>query len=282
MRSILKYTAALTIGSMVSGALGQGIVRAMADNRSGGISVGANIPPSDPHEASYSVVPGQNDFDPFSFFFEEGDARTNCSFTNAFATLTHRSQFTNLVAGNVCRGFRSRTSGSGLVNVSPCGAGDPTFANLGDNVSQVLRIENAPANGQPMRVMGSAGAAGGASVQVRIIRPNGTDLLNLTSGFVNSVVNLSNGDYTITGGISNGNASLTTVGSSNRSASWSVGFWKECSGDLNGDGTITLDDLAVLLSAFGANNQGDVDLNGVTDIQDLAFLLAAFGTTCTN
>ncbi len=282
MRTTLKIAATMTIGSMASMAFGQAVVRAMSDNRSGNISVQANAPQGDPREAGYNVDPGQNEFDPFDFLLTETDGRQGCTTTNATATIDHESRFTAMGAGNVCRGFRGRTSTVGTVNVSACGAGNSTFANFGDNISQVLRIENAPANGVPMRVMGTAAAAGGASVQIRIIRPNGTNLLNLSSGAVNAVVNLPNGEYTISGGISNGSTSRSTVGTGSRSASWSVGFWKECRGDLNGDGAITLDDLTLLLSAFGANNQGDVDGNGSTDIQDLAFLLGAFGTTCNN
>ncbi|RMF75928.1 MAG: hypothetical protein D6744_12895, partial [Planctomycetota bacterium] len=55
-------------------------------------------------------------------------------------------------------------------------------------------------------------------------------------------------------------------------------------GDLNGDGTVGLTDLAILLSDFDCTAPpscaGDVDGDGDTDLTDLAKLLANFDTTC--
>lgn len=60
-----------------------------------------------------------------------------------------------------------------------------------------------------------------------------------------------------------------------------------CPGDVNGDGTVNLNDLAALLSAFGSstgdptfNLGADFDSNGTIDLSDLAVLLAAFGEDC--
>jgi hypothetical protein len=60
-----------------------------------------------------------------------------------------------------------------------------------------------------------------------------------------------------------------------------------CPGDVNGDGTVDLADLAALLSAFGAatgdpefNAAADFDANGSIDLSDLATLLSAFGQDC--
>lgn len=58
----------------------------------------------------------------------------------------------------------------------------------------------------------------------------------------------------------------------------------DCAGDLDGDGTVSLSDLATLLANFGASgvtpDQGDLDGDQDVDLGDLAALLAAFGTTC--
>ncbi|MBI5866486.1 MAG: hypothetical protein HZB38_18610 [Planctomycetes bacterium] len=59
----------------------------------------------------------------------------------------------------------------------------------------------------------------------------------------------------------------------------------DCPGDLDGDLAIGLQDLANLLSNFGAATgamyeDGDLDGDGDVDLQDLANLLATFGTTC--
>jgi hypothetical protein len=48
-------------------------------------------------------------------------------------------------------------------------------------------------------------------------------------------------------------------------------------GDLNGDGSVQLDDLQTLLLAFGIDAGGDLDCDGDTDIGDLGRLLANFG-----
>ncbi len=59
--------------------------------------------------------------------------------------------------------------------------------------------------------------------------------------------------------------------------------FQPCAGDLDGNRTVGLSDLAILLSHFGeAGGAADGDLNrdGNVDLSDLALLLGAFGTTC--
>ena len=51
----------------------------------------------------------------------------------------------------------------------------------------------------------------------------------------------------------------------------------ECSGDLDGDGDSDLDDLLLVLGAFGVNNGGDADGDGDTDLDDLLIVLGDFG-----
>lgn len=58
-----------------------------------------------------------------------------------------------------------------------------------------------------------------------------------------------------------------------------------CPSDLDGDGTIGLQDLAILLAHFGQIGdalpaEGDLDADGNVDLQDLASLLSQFGGTC--
>ncbi|RMF83121.1 MAG: hypothetical protein D6744_05305 [Planctomycetota bacterium] len=60
-----------------------------------------------------------------------------------------------------------------------------------------------------------------------------------------------------------------------------------CAGDVDTDGAVTLTDLAMLLSSFGACDgdaaylpAGDSDNNGCVDLGDLQSLLANFDTTC--
>jgi hypothetical protein len=56
-----------------------------------------------------------------------------------------------------------------------------------------------------------------------------------------------------------------------------------CPGDLNGDGSVDVQDLAALLSGFGAPGgpaQGDIDGDGVVTLQDLALLLSQFSQPC--
>jgi len=58
----------------------------------------------------------------------------------------------------------------------------------------------------------------------------------------------------------------------------------DCPGDVDGDGTVGLSDLAALLSHFGMTGttaaDGDLDGDGDVDLADLAGLLSRFGTTC--
>ena len=56
-----------------------------------------------------------------------------------------------------------------------------------------------------------------------------------------------------------------------------------CTGDVDGDRTVSIQDLAALLARFGQSQPGIIgDLNGdaVVDISDLSILLAAFGMSC--
>lgn len=63
------------------------------------------------------------------------------------------------------------------------------------------------------------------------------------------------------------------------------GWYKQCRGDLNGDGFVNLQDLAQLLAYYGTpsgatQGQGDMDGDGDVDLSDLAALLALYGTQC--
>ena len=46
--------------------------------------------------------------------------------------------------------------------------------------------------------------------------------------------------------------------------------------DFNGDGVVDLDDLLILLQAYGVDTGGDIDADGDTDLSDLAALLGSF------
>jgi len=60
-----------------------------------------------------------------------------------------------------------------------------------------------------------------------------------------------------------------------------------CVGDVDGDGQVAIDDLALELAAFGSCSEmstyqplGDFDGNGCNDMADLAQLLSRFGERC--
>jgi hypothetical protein len=53
-----------------------------------------------------------------------------------------------------------------------------------------------------------------------------------------------------------------------------VDFFGLCRGDLNADGVVDTEDLAILLAAYGADDGGDLDADGDTDLADLAYLLS--------
>jgi len=48
-------------------------------------------------------------------------------------------------------------------------------------------------------------------------------------------------------------------------------------GDLDGDGNVDLNDLAILLASYGVDAGGDIDGDGDTDLADLAILLIHYG-----
>ena len=53
-----------------------------------------------------------------------------------------------------------------------------------------------------------------------------------------------------------------------------------CDGDLDGDLIVGLDDLLIVLGAFGIDDGGDVDGDGTTGLDDLLTVLGNFGTNC--
>lgn len=71
----------------------------------------------------------------------------------------------------------------------------------------------------------------------------------------------------------------------------SGGFWAgaggppSCTGDLNHDGQVGVDDLAIFLSNYGVASgadpdDGDLDHDGDIDLQDMATMLSAYGSSC--
>ena len=82
-----------------------------------------------------------------------------------------------------------------------------------------------------------------------------------------------------------GLSDLSTNGAAEASFDFTLVLTLVCPTDLDGDGSVDLTDLTILLSNFGtaanANPQdGDVDGDGDVDLNDLAVLLSNFGSLC--
>ncbi|MBI5863229.1 MAG: Ig-like domain-containing protein [Planctomycetes bacterium] len=80
-------------------------------------------------------------------------------------------------------------------------------------------------------------------------------------------------------------ASIRLDGEITSDAVYSFRVHKNCPGDLDGDWTVSLSDLTVMLSHFGTASgatpaDGDLDGDSDVDLSDLALLLAAFGAAC--
>ncbi len=78
---------------------------------------------------------------------------------------------------------------------------------------------------------------------------------------------------------------VTLPGGASAEATITIDYGQPCPADLDGDDSIGLSDLAVLLSNFGMTSgaqpaDGDLDGDGDVDLTDLAGLLAVFGTPC--
>jgi hypothetical protein len=97
------------------------------------------------------------------------------------------------------------------------------------------------------------------------------------------------GDFELSGTIGQPDAGVMTGGD----LTLAGGFWPgvgaaggaPCPGDLNGDSTVDLSDLAQLLANYGvtsgaAYEDGDLDGDGDVDLADLAILLGLYGTVC--
>ena len=53
-----------------------------------------------------------------------------------------------------------------------------------------------------------------------------------------------------------------------------------CSEDIDGNGTVNIDDLLLVIGDFGGSGPADVDSNGIVDIDDLLLVISAFGSAC--
>jgi len=88
---------------------------------------------------------------------------------------------------------------------------------------------------------------------------------------VSSAVNAGYWDETTDGGLIMANALLFAAAQGG----------DDCPADLDGNNSIDLDDLNLVLSNFGTSNpEGDTDGNGVVDLDDLNAVLTAFGSSC--
>ncbi|MFI4853551.1 MAG: M12 family metallo-peptidase, partial [Phycisphaerales bacterium JB065] len=89
---------------------------------------------------------------------------------------------------------------------------------------------------------------------------------------------------TIVANVVAGQQYLIRVGGYNASNSGTgnllVQCGSSCSGDLDGNGSIDLADLNLVLANFGGGTGGDANGDGNTDLADLNIVLAAFGTDC--
>ena len=54
----------------------------------------------------------------------------------------------------------------------------------------------------------------------------------------------------------------------------------DCPGDLNGDRSVTVEDILAVLDSFNLNEQGDANGDGQTDVSDLLVVIAEFGNSC--
>jgi hypothetical protein len=52
----------------------------------------------------------------------------------------------------------------------------------------------------------------------------------------------------------------------------------DCTGDLDGNGEVGVDDLLAVIATYQQNDDGDCDGDGDTDVDDLLLLIAAWGT----
>jgi photosystem II stability/assembly factor-like uncharacterized protein len=89
-----------------------------------------------------------------------------------------------------------------------------------------------------------------------------------------------------------GDLQIDTTANTITAGTYGRGAWRKelpaesvCIGDFDGDGGVTLADLAILLAHFGTTGgaafaDGDNDADGDVDLQDLASTLAVFGSVC--
>ena len=54
----------------------------------------------------------------------------------------------------------------------------------------------------------------------------------------------------------------------------------DCVADLDNFGSVDIEDLLVLIGAWGTSD-GDCDADGDTDIEDLLYLIGSWGNSCT-
>jgi hypothetical protein len=53
-----------------------------------------------------------------------------------------------------------------------------------------------------------------------------------------------------------------------------------CPEDIDGNGTVSIDDLLLLLGNFNGSGVGDVDGNGIVNVDDMLLVIGAWNTSC--
>ena len=50
-----------------------------------------------------------------------------------------------------------------------------------------------------------------------------------------------------------------------------------CEGDVNGDGSVTVEDILIAIAQFGQSGEGDVNDDNIVDTNDLLVIIASWG-----
>lgn len=247
-------------------------MRASCDNRQG-TTFADVVDTSDPTQSGYNIDPSQiyQNLNNFSYPVSQ-NVGTNLSAAN----LTVNSRFIGTNPGTRITGFVSDANGS----ASATRTSTNTQARSQNIINVCMDLSGASTTTPSLWRYVGAVTTNGSTGFSRLVAPNGTNIVNITTGSVNQVVRLTtNGQYQVRAEFDTTTINQSANGTTTRTAT--VRGSLVCIADFNASGTITSQDIFDFLAAwFGSNLSADSNLSGTVTVQDVFDFLNVWFTGC--
>jgi hypothetical protein len=267
-----RVLSVLALSLLAASAAHAQTMRATCDNRAGGCFADV-IDSSDPTQFDYNVDPSEI-YRTFSAINETVTQNVGSNLSSAFISVNSRflgaspaTRITGFIMDNICHAQVSRVN-------------TPVRAFSNDSTAFCFNVSGASAAAPVrMRLTGAIATQGVTTAQLRIQLPSSADLVNITGGSFNRVLNLTtNGEYHFTSTLNTSNLQPTS-GSMLRDVNTYASF--VCMADFDGSGTLSVQDIFGFINAwFAGNLAADTNASGSLTVQDIFEYLTAWFSGC--